>query len=158
REAPDHEPAGSRRSRKVIAMTTISSADMLSRLVGFDTTSAKSNRALIDWVHGYFAGHGVAAKLVPNDAGTKANPYGSIGPAVEGGIVLSGHTDVVPVDGQPWDTDPWALTEKNGKLYGRGSCDMKGFVACALAAVPRLKAARLKRPVHFAFSYDEEVG
>jgi len=136
----------------------LTSPDMLSRLVGFDTTSAKSNRALIDWVRDYFAGHGVEATLVPNDSGTKANLYASIGPAVEGGIVLSGHTDVVPVDRQPWDTDPWQLTDKGGKLYGRGSCDMKGFVACALAAVPRLKAARLKVPVHFAFSYDEEVG
>ena len=138
--------------------STYTSPDMLTRLVGFDTTSAKSNRALIDWVRDYFAGHGVGVTLVPNDAGTKANLYASIGPAVEGGIVLSGHTDVVPVDGQPWDTDPWRLTEKGGKLYGRGSCDMKGFIACALAAVPRLKAARLKVPVHFAFSYDEEVG
>src|SRR5262245_61738624 len=128
-------------------MAISSSPDMLTGLVGFDTTSAKSNRALIDWVHAYFASHGVAAALVPNDAGTKANLYASIGPAVEGGIVLSGHTDVVPVDGQPWVTDPWTLTERDGKLYGRGSCDMKGFVACALAAVPRLKAARLKRPV-----------
>jgi acetylornithine deacetylase len=137
---------------------TFTSPDTLARLVAFDTTSAKSNRALIDWVRDYFAGHGVTATLVPNQAGTKANLYATIGPAVEGGIVLSGHTDVVPVDGQPWDTDPWTLTEKDGRLYGRGSCDMKGFVACALAAVPRLKAARLKRPVHFAFSYDEEVG
>ncbi|QQS15167.1 MAG: acetylornithine deacetylase [Rhodospirillales bacterium] len=131
---------------------------MLARLVGFDTTSAKSNRALIDWVRGYFAGHGVESTLVPNAEGTKASLYASIGPKVEGGVVLSGHTDVVPVDGQPWDTDPWTLTDKGGRLYGRGSCDMKGFVACALAAVPRLRAARLKAPVHFAFSYDEEVG
>jgi acetylornithine deacetylase len=113
---------------------------------------------LIDWVRDYLAGHGLAATLVPDETGSKASLYATIGPPVEGGIVLSGHTDVVPVDGQPWDTDPWSLTEKAGKLYGRGSCDMKGFIACALAAVPRLNAARLKRPVHFAFSYDEEVG
>ncbi len=134
------------------------SAEVLQRLVSFDTTSAKSNRALVDWVLGYFARYGVTATLVPDASGSKANLYASIGPAVEDGIVLSGHTDVVPVDGQPWDTDPWTLTEKDGKLYGRGSCDMKGFVACALAALPGLKSAALKRPVHFAFSYDEEVG
>jgi acetylornithine deacetylase len=137
---------------------TLTSTDMLARLVGFDTTSAKSNRALIEWVRNYLAGYGVEATLVPDQSGAKASLYASIGPVVEGGIVLSGHTDVVPVDGQPWDTDPWRLTEKDGRLYGRGSCDMKGFIACVLAAVPRLKAASLKCPVHFAFSYDEEVG
>jgi acetylornithine deacetylase len=136
----------------------LTSTGLLTRLVGFDTTSAKSNRALIDWVAAYLASHGVGATLVPDASGTKASLHASIGPAVEGGIVLSGHTDVVPVDGQPWDTDPWTLTARDGRLYGRGSCDMKGFVACVLAAVPRLKAARLKRPIHLALSYDEEVG
>ncbi len=132
--------------------------EMLAKLVSFDTTSAKSNRVLIDWVKDYFDAHDVAATLVPNADGSKASLYATIGPMVEGGVVLSGHTDVVPVEGQPWDTDPWTLTEKAGKLYGRGSCDMKGFVATALAMVPRFKAARLKTPVHFALSYDEEIG
>ena len=119
------------------AEASSASVEVLRRLVGFDTTSAKSNRALIDWVLGYFASYGITATLVPDASGNKANLYATVGPAVEGGIVLSGHTDVVPVDGQPWDTDPWTLTEKDGRLYGRGSCDMKGFVACALAALRR---------------------
>jgi acetylornithine deacetylase len=138
---------------------SVSSVEMLRRLVAFDTTSRNSNLELIQWVQGWLDDHGVKSTLVPNAEGTKANLYASIGPEVEGGIVLSGHTDVVPVDGQPWSTDPWALTEKpNGNLYGRGSCDMKGFVATALAHVPAFQRARLRVPMHFAFSYDEEIG
>ncbi|NBB13821.1 acetylornithine deacetylase [Caulobacter sp. SLTY] len=132
--------------------------DILATLVGFDTTSRDSNLPLIDWVEGYLAGHGVNARRIANADGTKANLMARIGPATEGGVILSGHTDVVPVDGQPWSTDPFVLTEKDGRLYGRGSADMKGFVALALAAVPDLTAAELKAPVWLAFSYDEEIG
>lgn len=132
--------------------------DILARLVAFDTTSRGSNLALIEWVEAYLSDLGVASRRVPNADGTKSNLMASIGPAVEGGVVLSGHTDVVPVDGQPWSSDPWVLTQRDGRLYGRGTCDMKGFLALALAATPDLVAADLRRPVHLAFSYDEEVG
>lgn len=132
---------------------------MLTRLVAFDTTSRNSNLDLIRYIQGYLEDLGVESTLVPNDEGTKANLYASIGPATAGGIVLSGHTDVVPVDGQAWITDPWQLTEKSdGNLYGRGTCDMKGFIAASLSHVPAFQRAKLKVPVHFAFSYDEEVG
>jgi acetylornithine deacetylase len=135
------------------------SIDMLKRLVAFDTTSRNSNLELIRHIQDYLGGHGVQSTLVPNAEGTKANLFASIGPEAEGGIVLSGHTDVVPVDGQAWTTDPWELTEKpDGNLYGRGTCDMKGFIAACLAHVPALQRARLKVPMHFAFSYDEEIG
>lgn len=135
-----------------------SSRDMIARLVGFDTVSRNSNLDLIHYVRDYLAGHGVAARLVPNADGTKANLYATIGPNTEGGVVLSGHTDVVPVDGQPWDTDPFTVTEKGGRLYGRGTADMKSFSAIALALVPEMLTRGLKRPVHLALSYDEEVG
>ncbi len=136
-----------------------SSIEMLKRLVAFDTTSRNSNLELIKYIQSYLDEFGVASTLVPNETGTKANLFASIGPDAEGGIVLSGHTDVVPVDGQPWTTDPWTLTEKpDGNLYGRGTCDMKGFIAAALAQVPAFQRARLKVPMHFAFSYDEEIG
>jgi len=132
--------------------------DLLARLVAFDTTSRLSNLDLIARVETYLADLGIASRRVPNADGTKSNLLATIGPAVPGGVVLSGHTDVVPVDGQPWSTDPFVLTEKDGRLYGRGTCDMKGFLALALAAAPDLAAANLSRPVHLAFSYDEEVG
>jgi acetylornithine deacetylase len=132
---------------------------MLARLVAFDTTSRDSNLALIEYVEGLLAGLGVAATRVPNADGSKANLYATLGPQTEGGIVLSGHTDVVPVDGQPWTTGPFALTERDGRLYGRGTCDMKGFLALALTAAPSFaEPGRLKRPIHLAFSYDEEIG
>lgn len=130
--------------------------DILSRLIGFDTTSRNSNLDLIAWVEDYLAGHGVASTRVVNADGSKANLYASVGPEVEGGVILSGHSDVVPVDGQDWDSDPWTVTEKDGLLHGRGTCDMKGFIALALAAVPLFKNGA--KPVHLAFSYDEEVG
>jgi acetylornithine deacetylase len=133
-------------------------AEELARLVAFDTTSRGSNLPLIAHVEELLAGLGVASRRIANADGSKANLLASIGPAVEGGVVLSGHTDVVPVDGQPWTSDPWTLTPKGGRLYGRGTCDMKGFIALALAAAPDFAAAGLKRPVHLAFSYDEEVG
>jgi acetylornithine deacetylase len=132
--------------------------EILTRLVAFDTTSRESNLALIDWVEAFLAERGVACTRVPSPDGRKANLYALIGPAVEGGVVLSGHTDVVPVDGQPWTSDPWTVTERDGRLYGRGVADMKSFVALALAHVDAARAAALKRPVILAFSYDEEVG
>lgn len=132
--------------------------EILDTLVGFDTTSAKSNMALIDWVRAYLEEHGVESTLVPNEDGTKANLWATIGPLREGGVCLSGHTDVVPVEGQPWDTDPFTLTRKGSRLYGRGTCDMKAFPATALSLLPEMVAKPLTRPIHFAFSYDEEVG
>jgi acetylornithine deacetylase len=132
--------------------------DILTTLVGFDTTSRRSNLALIEWVESYLEGLGIESRRVSNADGSKANLMARIGPAAAGGVILSGHTDVVPVDGQPWSTDPWTLTEKDGKLYGRGSADMKGFIALALAAAPDLAKADLKRPAWLALSYDEEIG
>ena len=132
--------------------------EMIEKLVSFDTVSRHSNMALIDFVRDYLKGHGVDSHLVPNEDGSKANLYATVGPNVTGGVVLSGHTDVVPVDGQPWDTDPFELTEKDGRLYGRGTCDMKSFYAIALAMVPDMLERGLKAPIHFALSYDEEVG
>jgi len=130
--------------------------DLLARLVSFDTTSRGSNLALIEWVEAYLDGLGVPHRRVPNADGSKSNLLATLGPSEAGGVVLSGHTDVVPVDGQPWSTDPWTVVEREGRLYGRGTCDMKGFLALALAAAPEL--ARGRRPVHLAFSFDEEIG
>jgi len=132
--------------------------EMLARLVAFDTTSAKSNLALIDFVRGHLAAHGVESRLTFDDGKAKANLYASLGPAEAGGVVLSGHTDVVPIAGQPWSSDPFALREADGRLYGRGSADMKGFIALVLSLVPEMLGAGLKRPVHIALSYDEELG
>jgi acetylornithine deacetylase len=132
--------------------------EILEALVGFDTTSRHSNLALIEWVEAYLDRRGVPHRRAPNRDGTKSNLLATVGPNVEGGAVLSGHTDVVPVDGQPWTSDPFAIVERDGRLYGRGTCDMKGFLALALAAVPDLIAANPKKPVHLAFSYDEEIG
>ncbi|KAA0679960.1 acetylornithine deacetylase [Roseomonas genomospecies 6] len=131
---------------------------MIARLVGFDTVSRRSNMALIDWVRDYLAGYGVESRIVPGPDGAKANLFATIGPMTEGGVVLSAHTDVVPVDGQPWDTDPFTLVERDGRLYGRGTADMKSFPAVALALLPEMLEAGLKRPLHLALSYDEEVG
>ena len=132
--------------------------EMIEKLVGFPTVSRDSNLDLIEFVREYLAEYGVESHVVPNQEGTKGNLYATVGPAVEGGVVLSGHTDVVPVDGQPWDTDPFTVTERDGRLYGRGTCDMKSFSACGLALVPEMLEAGLERPIHFALSYDEEVG
>jgi acetylornithine deacetylase len=131
---------------------------VLDRLIAFDTTSRNSNLPLIDWVEDYLAGHGITGERVYNREGTKANLWVTIGPKDVPGYVLSGHVDVVPVDGQDWTTDPFRLTAKGDRLYGRGTCDMKGFVAAALAAVPAMTGAVLKKPIHLAISYDEEVG
>ncbi len=131
---------------------------MLERLVAFDTTSAYSNLPLLDFVIAHLADHGIESALVHDETGKKANLWATIGPERDGGVVLSGHTDVVPVADQDWATDPFKLAERDGRLYGRGTADMKSFLAVALALVPEFRAAPLKRPVHFAFSYDEEVG
>ena len=136
----------------------VNSIEMIRRLVGFDTVSARSNMALIDFVRQYLAGHGIRARLVPNPRGDKANLFAAIGPDAPGGVLLSGHTDVVPVDGQPWSSDPFSVSERDGRLYGRGTADMKSFIAVALSLAPEFKAMALKRPIYFAFSFDEEVG
>lgn len=132
--------------------------EVLERLIAFDTTSRNSNLALIEWVEGYLAARGIASRRVSNADGSKANLHARIGPDAAGGIVLSGHTDVVPIDGQPWSSDPWVLTERSGKLFGRGVADMKSFLALALAHIDDALAAPLKRPMLLAFSYDEEIG
>ena len=127
-------------------------------LIAFDTTSRDSNLRLIEYVEAFLGRYGVSGRRVMNAEGTKANLYATIGPSVPGGVVLSGHTDVVPVDGQAWSSDPFVLTRRGERLYGRGTCDMKGFLALALAAVPDLARGGTARPLHLAFSYDEEVG
>ena len=126
-------------------------------LISFDTESSKSNRALVDYVVDYLRRHGVEPLLAPNARGDKVALMATIGPMREGGIVLSGHTDVVPVEGQDWSRDPFAAWRANGRLYGRGATDMKGFDAVCLAMVPEFLAADLKRPIHILLSYDEEV-
>ena len=134
------------------------SAALLKTLVGFDTTSRESNLQLIEFVRDYIAGFDVPCELIYNAERSKANLFATIGPAGQPGIVLSGHTDVVPVDGQPWTVAPFELSERDGKLFGRGTADMKGYIACVLALVPALVQATLRMPVHIALSYDEEVG
>lgn len=131
---------------------------LLARLVGFATVSRDSNLALIEFVRDYLQGLGVDCELIYNAERSKANLLASMGPQVAGGIVLSGHTDVVPVDGQAWTVEPFCLSEADGKLFGRGTADMKGYLASVLAAVPQFLASDLRRPVHLALSYDEEVG
>ncbi len=130
---------------------------LLARLVAFKSVSETSNLPVIDFIEDYLAAHGVAARRAPNASGDKAALLATIGPRVDGGVVLSGHTDVVPVEGQPWSGDPFELRQKSGRLFGRGACDMKGFDACVLAMAPAFKAAALKRPVHIVLSYDEET-
>lgn len=131
---------------------------LLASLVGFATVSRDSNLALIEFVRDYLQGLGVDCELIYNAERSKANLLASMGPQVAGGIVLSGHTDVVPVDGQAWTVEPFCLSEADGKLFGRGTADMKGYLASVLAAVPVFLASDLRRPVHLALSYDEEVG
>lgn len=139
-------------------MHEMSSRDLLERLIGFATVSRDSNLELIAFIRHYLAELGVESELFYNAARTKANLFATIGPRERGGVVLSGHTDVVPVDGQAWTVEPFRLTERDGRLYGRGTADMKGFIASVLAAVPVFLGRTLKLPVHLAFSYDEEVG
>jgi acetylornithine deacetylase len=136
----------------------IDSVEMVRRLVGFDTTSRGSNLALIEFVRCYLDSHGVASELVFDETGNKANLYAKLGPPEIGGIMLSGHTDVVPVDGQDWRSDPFTVLAKDDRLFGRGTADMKSFIAVVLALLPRLAMRPLRIPLHLALSYDEEVG
>jgi len=136
--------------------TSYTPREMIAALVGIPTVSRDSNLTLIEFVSDYLAVHGVRSHLVASRDGRKANLFATVGPMEAGGVVLSGHTDVVPVDGQDWHSDPFQVIERDGRLYGRGTCDMKSFYAIALALVPEMK--HLKRPIHFALSYDEEVG
>jgi len=132
--------------------------DMFQKLVAFDTTSRNSNLELIHFVRDYLQDFGVSSELIHDEAKGKANLYATIGPDDRPGVMLSGHTDVVPVDGQNWSTDPFSLIEKDGRCYGRGTADMKGFIACALSHLPRMVEQPLVTPIHLAFSYDEEIG
>ena len=142
-------------------MIWMNTREWLEKLVSFDTTSRNSNLQLIEFVRDALVTQGARVELMHSPAGDKANLFATLPAAdgaTEGGIVLSGHTDVVPVDGQQWDSQPFALTERDGRLYGRGSCDMKGFIAAGLALVPEFMAMPRTKPLHFALSYDEEVG
>ena len=135
---------------------------MIDRLIAFHTVSRDSNLGLIEWVRDYLHRHGATTRLTYDAAGKKANLFATLGDSPKRGLILSGHTDVVPVDGQAWDTDPFKATERDGKLFARGSADMKGFIGIILAQAPRFAAAlnsnRLDAPLHYALSYDEEVG
>ena len=139
-------------------MSKVSSRELLEQLIGFATVSSDSNLELIAFIRHYLAELGVESELFYNPERTKANLFATIGPRDRGGVVLAGHTDVVPVDGQAWTSEPFRLTERDGRLYGRGTADMKGFIASVLAAVPVFLKRTLKLPIHLAFSYDEEVG
>ncbi len=135
-----------------------SSVEMLRRLIAFPTVSRDSNLELIHFIRDTLKPFGADVRLTHDDGKRKANLFATLGARGEPGIVLSGHTDVVPTEGQAWDTDPFKMVEKDGRLYGRGACDMKGFIACVLALVPEFMERGLKTPLHLAFSYDEEVG
>ncbi|MDG2474225.1 MAG: acetylornithine deacetylase [Paracoccaceae bacterium] len=134
------------------------SVEMLNKLVSFNTVSAESNLEMVIFIKNYLESFGINSHLVFNKSKTKANLFTQIGPNVEGGVLLSGHTDVVPIKGQNWQTNPFEVREQNNRLYGRGTCDMKGFNALILAAVPTLIKAKLKKPIQIALSYDEEIG
>jgi len=136
----------------------MNSEEILARLVAFDTTSRTSNLQLIDFIRNLLDDHGIESLLVHNDDQSRANLYATIGPDDIGGVMLSGHTDVVPTTGQNWHSDPYHLKTEDKLLVGRGSCDMKGFIACVLAGLPQITAGSLKMPIHLAFSYDEEIG
>ncbi len=142
----------------VMPGTTLSPRDLIARLIAFDTTSRDSNLALIDFVRDYLDGWGIASELYFDAERRKADLYATIGPDDRRGLMLSGHTDTVPVDGQAWDSDPFKVTQRDGRLYARGSSDMKSFIAVALAQVPAFATTKLKTPLHLALSYDEEVG
>lgn len=136
---------------------SFSPAELTEKLIRFPTVSDRTNLPLMDFIADYLSAHGIESVRVPNEAGDKAALYATIGPTDRGGVCLSGHVDVVPVEGQAWSTPPFEPRTAEGRLYGRGSCDMKGFVATALALVPEFKAAGLRTPIHLAFSYDEEI-
>ncbi len=131
---------------------------MIERLIGFDTTSRDSNLGLIEWTRDYLKAYGIESRLTYDASGNKANLFATVQKGATPGIVLSGHTDVVPVDGQDWASDPFKATLRSDRLYGRGACDMKSYLAVILAMAPRFAAANLKASIHFALSYDEEVG
>jgi acetylornithine deacetylase len=131
---------------------------LLEELVGFDTVSSNSNLELIEFISAYLSRFGIQATVIRDETGTKADLLATIGPSDGAGLMLAGHTDVVPVENQDWSTDPFRVSERDGCLYGRGTCDMKGFVAVVLAAVPALAHTRLRRPIHLGFTYDEETG
>ncbi len=139
-------------------MEELTPRQVLERLVAFPTVSRDSNLALVDWLEGYLTGHGIECHRPWNEDRQKAALMAHAGPRVEGAVVLSGHSDVVPVDGQDWTTDPWTVVERNGRLYGRGTCDMKGYVALSVWALVRAQKMGVRRPVQLALSYDEEVG
>lgn len=139
-------------------MKTQTAQEFLARLIAFDTTSRNSNLELIEFVVKTLSDHGVSSELIADETGKKANLVAIIGPPDTPGLVLSGHTDVVPVDGQQWRSDPFIAREQDGRIIGRGSADMKGFIAAVLAKVPAMKAAKLHRPFILALSYDEEIG
>ena len=138
------------------------SRSMIERLIAFQTVSRDSNLGLIEWVRDYLRTMGAKTRLTHDATGKKANLFATLGESNKPGLILSGHSDVVPVDGQNWDTDPFVATERDGKLFARGSADMKGFIGVVLAQAPRFVAAlnenRLDAPLHYALSYDEEVG
>jgi len=139
-------------------MSSLSSEVLLGRLIAYDTTSTTSNLELIDFVRNYLEDYSIRSQLVYNDDKTCANLYATIGPDDVGGVMLSGHTDVVPTSGQNWHSDPYAIKADDDAFYGRGACDMKGFIACVLAGVPQMVSQKLSTPIHLAFSYDEEIG
>lgn len=141
-----------------VAMEEMTPLQLMTRLVGFPTVSAGSNLDLVDWLEGYLAGHGVQSHRHWNEDGTKAALFAHAGPWIAGGVLLSGHSDVVPVAGQVWATDPWTVVERDGRYYGRGTCDMKGYVALAVWALVQAQKRGVRRPLQLALSYDEELG
>ncbi|MGC6498305.1 MAG: acetylornithine deacetylase [Candidatus Puniceispirillaceae bacterium] len=141
-----------------MAATHLDPLALMTKLISFPTVSRDSNLPLVDWVESYLDSHGIPAHRVYDETGEKAALFAHVGPDVDGGIVLSGHTDVVPVDGQAWDTDPWTVIEKDGKYFGRGTCDMKGFDALSIWALVEAHHRGVTRPLQLALSYDEEVG
>ncbi len=136
----------------------LNTKNILAKLIAFDTTSRNPNRELMDYVSGLLKEHGIDSTLIPNAENTKANLYASVGPTKNGGVLLSGHTDVVPIDGQNWTKPPFELSIDNARYYGRGTADMKGFVACSIAAMIAASQCKLITPLHLALSYDEEIG
>ena len=139
-------------------LEVLTARKLLDQLVAFPTVSSDTNLPLIHFVRDYFAEHGIDSIIIPNIDGAKAGLIAQVGPNVAGGVAVSAHSDVVPVEGQDWSTDPWSVVYKEGRLYGRGTCDMKGFVALAMAALVKAKSMDLLRPLQFALSRDEEVG
>ena len=146
------------RAQHVTMSDIFNARQLLAKLVSFPTVSSDTNLPLIYFVRDYFAQHGIDSLVIPSEDGIKAGLVAQVGPNVIGGVALSGHSDVVPVEGQDWTTDPWTLVEKNDRFYGRGTCDMKGFVALAIAAMVKANSMDLKRPLQFALSRDEEIG